>query len=224
MQRGTQRHDRDKELVEVYTKEAGPVLSKYERAHFQFGDRDKRSLLEHVAPLVRAYAKDGYRKPRDVSRLLNKNGVATACGAKWTPRLAWFLLGFLFEEPKKNKLKNNKPKNNAVVRTQSYKQIPIHNNRLTKGRLWKATEQEARKVAGGVKPVDAYPWKQNYVAPRKLTNTMSAVGANKITKKQDHKVRMANAQKTKLQCKLEKKLAKKEAARRELAWVILPDK
>jgi hypothetical protein len=210
MQRGTHRHDRDANLEEVYTKEAGPVLSKYERAHFQFGDRDKNSLLEHVGPLVRAYAKDGYRKPRDVSRLLNKDGVTTACGAKWTPRLAWFLLGFLFEEPNKNK-----PKNHGVARIPSPRKKQIYETRSAKGRLWKATEQETRAFATDVKLADAQRWEKKYSAPQKITNNASIIGANKGTKKQEHEARMANAQKTKLQ----RKLDKKEAGHREMAWV-----
>ena len=74
------------------------VLTKEELAHFNFGSTDKISFLDQLRPVIRRYAKNGFRKPSDVSRLLNKAGVTTACGARWTPRLAWFLLRFLFQE------------------------------------------------------------------------------------------------------------------------------
>jgi hypothetical protein len=142
MQRGMRQHDRDATLVEIYTKETLPVLSKHERAHFQFGDRDKNSLLVRVRPLVRAYAKGGHRKPRDVSRLLNRDGLTTACGAKWTPRLAWFLLGFLFEEPKKDKSKNSR-----IVRAPSPSALRRANPIATLGRPPVSTEEIARRLA-----------------------------------------------------------------------------
>jgi hypothetical protein len=142
MQRGTRIHDRDLSLVEIYTKETRPVLSKHERAHFEFGHRDKSSLLDRVRPLVRAYAKAGKRKPRDVSRLLNRDGITTACGAKWTPRLAWFLLSFLFEEPKKTKLNIR-----GVVRATSPNTLKRANSKPVLSRAPLSTEEIAKRLA-----------------------------------------------------------------------------
>lgn len=78
-------------------------ISKEELDHFSFGNRTREVVLDELEPLLRGYAKNGLRKPRDVARLLNKAGVKTACGERWTPQLAWFLLGFLFERREKRR-------------------------------------------------------------------------------------------------------------------------
>ncbi len=52
--------------------------------------------MADLLPVVRGFAKAGFRKPDDVSRLLNKNGWKTACGEPWSPRLTAFLLTYLF--------------------------------------------------------------------------------------------------------------------------------
>src|SRR5262245_28224443 len=95
MQRGAHHRDRTVMSKEDFYKGIKIVLTKAERAHFEVGSSDKFALLDRVEPAVRTFARNGFRKPKDVARLLNKAGVTTACGAKWTPRLAWFLLDFL---------------------------------------------------------------------------------------------------------------------------------
>src|SRR5262245_44716614 len=52
------------------------------------GSNDKFALLDRLEPAVRNFAPNGFRKPKDVARLLNKASTSTACRAKWTPRLA----------------------------------------------------------------------------------------------------------------------------------------
>lgn len=98
MQRGAARRDREVMSKEDFYKGIKIVLTRAERAHFEIGLNDKFALLDQLEPWVRTFARNGFRKPKDVARLLNNAGVTTACGAKWTPRLAWFLLGFLFDE------------------------------------------------------------------------------------------------------------------------------
>ena len=78
-------------------------ISRQELEHFSFGARTREAVLDELEPLLRGYAKNGFRLPKDVSRLLNKAGVKTARGEQWTPQLAWFLQGFMFERREKRR-------------------------------------------------------------------------------------------------------------------------
>jgi hypothetical protein len=72
-----------------------PSLAKGERAHFEFKSNRKTSFLKGLFPIVRGYTTNGFRQPQDVAHLLNTAGLTTACGKKWTARLAWLLLSLL---------------------------------------------------------------------------------------------------------------------------------
>lgn len=78
-------------------------ISKQELVHFSFGGRSKDRVLDDLEPVVWKLAENGFRKPADVARLLNKQGIRTACGELWTSQLAWFLLDFLFERRRSRK-------------------------------------------------------------------------------------------------------------------------
>lgn len=75
-----------------------PVMRDQEKLHFGIGDDGIAAFVEKLRPIVISLARGGYRKPRDVSRLLNKNGIKTFAGHNWNPRLASFLLSFMFDE------------------------------------------------------------------------------------------------------------------------------
>ena len=99
MQRGAANRDpSDRISREHYYEQTSIALSSAERAHFAFGATTMELLLERLRPRVRLMAQNRFRKPRDVSRLLNKEGLRTACGEKWTPRLVAFLLRLMFEK------------------------------------------------------------------------------------------------------------------------------
>ena len=72
-------------------------ISAAELVHFSFGGRSKDRVLDDLEPIVWKLAQNGFRKPADVARLLNKQGVKTACGEQWSTQLAWHLLDLLFE-------------------------------------------------------------------------------------------------------------------------------
>lgn len=76
-------------------------ISQQELAHFSFGAVTQDILLEHLEPVVHDYAVAGFRAPKEIARLLNKNGVKTACGEPWNAQLAWFLLSFLHDRRKR---------------------------------------------------------------------------------------------------------------------------
>ena len=79
------------------------VLAEAEKAHFAIGSERHASWLDSIEPIVRMMTRNGFRKPKDISRLLNKQFVKTAIGQPWTPRLAWFLLGFLYSDERKKR-------------------------------------------------------------------------------------------------------------------------
>lgn len=84
-------------------------ISKEELAHFSFGERTRDAMLDELEPLLRTYARNGFKSPKDVARLLNKAGIKTACGKFWTPQLAWFLQGFLFEKRELRRATSGQP-------------------------------------------------------------------------------------------------------------------
>lgn len=71
-------------------------MTKGEYPNFEFGQQTLNVTINRLQPLVRSYAKAGFRKPVDVARLLNKAGEKTACGQPWTPRLVALLLSRMF--------------------------------------------------------------------------------------------------------------------------------
>jgi len=71
-------------------------MTRKEMAHFHSKHRSVQQLCDDMLPVVRAYARDGFRKPRQVAEMLNRDGHRTVLGAKWTPRLTYFLLGLMF--------------------------------------------------------------------------------------------------------------------------------
>lgn len=101
MMRGAQQRERTPLTSEERKLFKKTKISRQERRHFNFGAVTQDILLEQLAPSVRAYAVAGFGSPKEVARLLNKNGLKTACGEPWNPQLAWFLLGFLYERRKR---------------------------------------------------------------------------------------------------------------------------
>lgn len=73
-------------------------MTKAEMAHFDNKKVTLADLFRELEPVVKAYAREGTRKPRDVAVRLNAHGYRTASGAKWTPRLVYFLLGLMFND------------------------------------------------------------------------------------------------------------------------------
>ena len=72
-------------------------VTEAELVHFSFGNRTKDRVLGDLEPIVWKLAENGFRKPADVARLLNNQGVRTACGELWTRQLARLLLDFLYD-------------------------------------------------------------------------------------------------------------------------------
>lgn len=78
-------------------------VTEAELVHFSFGERSKDRVLDDLEPIVWKLAENGFRKPTDVARLLNKQGIKTVCGELWTSQLARLLLDFLYDGRRRRK-------------------------------------------------------------------------------------------------------------------------
>jgi hypothetical protein len=75
-------------------------LTEAEMVHFNSAAVGLVKLFAKLEPVVKDYAREQTRKPVDVSLRLNVEGYKTAAGVPWTPRLVYFLLALMFNNPK----------------------------------------------------------------------------------------------------------------------------
>lgn len=80
-------------------REPAGELTQLEVHHFGDDAETLRRFLSIYGPLVRQYAREQVRKPKEVCARLNREGHRTMVGASWTNRLVYFLLKLLFERP-----------------------------------------------------------------------------------------------------------------------------
>ena len=85
------------------------------RQHFMPQRGLLSAFIERLRGTVKSYAQKGIRKPRDVAMKLNSDNVATASGAKWTPKLAAALLKILFD--KRSLPVSNKQKTGTAIKS-----------------------------------------------------------------------------------------------------------
>jgi hypothetical protein len=123
MQRGSQIRDGKRMSKEAFFSQTNITMAKDEVAHFQLAAVGLDQFIEALRPIVRSAAKNGFRKPSDVSRLLNKWKVTTACGSQWSPRLTWFLLRFLFDA--KARLPQQDETRRKRLKTKNTKPVPV---------------------------------------------------------------------------------------------------
>uniref|UniRef100_Q07NQ6 Uncharacterized protein n=1 Tax=Rhodopseudomonas palustris (strain BisA53) TaxID=316055 RepID=Q07NQ6_RHOP5 len=86
--------------VEKYDESRLPMIEA-EMVHFHSADVNIADLFARLEPVVKAYARSGTRKPKDVGRRLTAESYRTAAGARWDPRLTRFLLALMFNGPEK---------------------------------------------------------------------------------------------------------------------------
>ena len=77
---------------------AKPEITLADRKYFQPKGMTIEQFCATLAPVVKTFAREGTRKPRDVAVRLNHEGRKTACGGKWTPRLVYLLLARIFDK------------------------------------------------------------------------------------------------------------------------------
>lgn len=96
MQRGAQK--RDREPMTSGSDYAGmpPSLRAEDRAHLGLTDEAFDKLASSLRKKIIGYAQGGFRKPAQVSRLLNKEKITTLSGTDWNPRLVYFLLSRIY--------------------------------------------------------------------------------------------------------------------------------
>ncbi len=82
-----------------------------EMAHFNYRKKPFEALYREMEPVVKKYAREGTRKPKDVAMRLDTEGYRTASNERWTPRLVYFLLALIFNDPPDQKrIQTNKSK------------------------------------------------------------------------------------------------------------------
>lgn len=107
------------------------AISAAELVHFSFGGRSKDRVLDDLEPIVWKLAENGFRKPADVARLLNKQGVKTACGEQWSTQLAWHLLDLLFERRRQRRAARPS-KAPTAPRTTSTSKVPLSSEEIAR--------------------------------------------------------------------------------------------
>jgi hypothetical protein len=85
MQRGAQKRDRAPMSKESDYGKLPPKIREEDRAHLGLTEAAAEKMATTLTEKIRGYARAGFRKPADVSRLLNKEGIKTAAGAEWNP-------------------------------------------------------------------------------------------------------------------------------------------
>ncbi|MCZ8133544.1 MAG: hypothetical protein O9248_00725 [Rhodobacteraceae bacterium] len=92
MQRGAQKRSTEPRITnaDLY-RQSPPLLTDDELAHFKFGNRSINDFFLGLEDILLACHKS-HLAAAEVSKVLNKKQARTACGAQWTPRLAWFLM------------------------------------------------------------------------------------------------------------------------------------
>lgn len=98
MQRGAHKRDRAAPSKESDYAGRPPALRPEDRAHLGLTEEASARLASSLKEKILGYARAGFRKPADVSRLLNKEKFRTLAGADWNPRLVHFLLGRIFDD------------------------------------------------------------------------------------------------------------------------------
>ncbi|MDX3808485.1 MAG: hypothetical protein QHC89_19110, partial [Bosea sp. (in: a-proteobacteria)] len=80
------------------TREPSGELTRDELRHFGGDEETLGRLLAIYAPLIRQYAREQVRKPKEVCVRLNRERHRTMAGEAWTNRLVFFLLKLLFSD------------------------------------------------------------------------------------------------------------------------------
>ncbi len=108
MQRGAYLSDREPHPVESTYHIKDPHIRDDDLSYF--GGLERFVELAHeLRPTVLAFAKNGFKRPSQVTTLLNKQGIRTPSGDFWTRRLVWFLLGEIYKDSPKRKKPDIKP-------------------------------------------------------------------------------------------------------------------
>jgi hypothetical protein len=112
-----------------------PSIRTEDRAHLGLTDDSFDRLAESLREKVLGYAKAGFRKPADVTRLLNKEKIRTLAGTDWNPRLVYFLLSRIYgDRPRVKKPQPAKPADAFEQNSVAEVQAALSKRRTAKGR------------------------------------------------------------------------------------------
>lgn len=152
-------------------------ITEAEMTHFQSGSVSIEQFCAKLAPLVRALAREGTRKPGEVALRLNFERRKTARGDEWTPRLVHLLLGFIFNDKRtvrqpgdSNKKREDYSRSNTTAGKQHGTERPQNRHlfalrRLPVSRLPRKNWRSAERCSG-VRRVLQSPNEQNELPHR----------------------------------------------------------
>ena len=110
-----------------------------ENRHFQYAEMTRKKFEGEFAPVLKNFTRKGVVGPKVVSHYLNATGRKTACGAAWTPRLAFFLISFLnaplekTPKPKKGSRIHRKTRLSPTHARNNATKLKKHWRRITEG-------------------------------------------------------------------------------------------
>lgn len=122
-------------------------LTSGEMKHFHSAQINVAELCSRLEPTIKAYARQGTRKPRDVAPRLNQDGHRTAIGSQWTPRLVFFLLKLIFNNPPEPERQSHR--HNSSTTTAS----PLTHATFTKDEIARRLEALGRV---SIRPADGH--------------------------------------------------------------------
>ncbi len=179
MQRGAYVRERRPMSKEEFYAGYNITLTKAEWLHFSPG------LVSRLRPVVREFAKNGFRKPRDVSRLLNKFEITTACGCPWTPRLAYFLLGRMFGDTgpsEKPRLIKHDARPTEAAMTQTEKRFrndapaPLEEMRPSEASYFRSDKIDERTFINRLAPLVRRQIERGTCSPKTLAAKLNSEG------------------------------------------------
>ena len=95
MQRGASRRDRTPRSEIPDYENFKPQLRPEDAACLGVSTGKFQIVLDRTGERVAGYMRAGYRRPQEIAKLLNRAKIRTAQSTEWTPRLVWFLQGYL---------------------------------------------------------------------------------------------------------------------------------
>jgi hypothetical protein len=83
--------------------------------HLGAGYEVRAALLDTLGPKISLWVRGGFKRPSEISELLNKFGFRTATGDHWSPRLVWFLQAEIAKRRQLTRALNNNNRKRDII-------------------------------------------------------------------------------------------------------------
>jgi len=181
MQRGAYLSDREPHPVESTYHIKDPHIRDDDLSYF--GGRERfLELAKEMRPTVLAFARNGFKRPSQVTTLLNKQGIRTPSGDFWTRRLVWFLLGEIYKDSPKPKKPEIEPI--SVIERPSRPTLMKYDPQITAYLDQFRDETKPQKIKG-------FTAEQIEHNRRKANIVVEPLSENEIKRRQDALARLA---------------------------------